>query len=73
MLVFKNKTQGQYVNVCKEILKNSSLSLRDRDMVVTLLSLPDNWNFNIAGLSKITPDGKSTIRASLSNLEQMGC
>ena len=42
MPVFKNKTQGQYVNVYKDILKNHSLSLRDRGMVVTLLSLPDN-------------------------------
>ena len=30
MPVFKNKTQGQYVNVYKDILKNHSLSLRDR-------------------------------------------
>jgi len=53
MPVFKNKTQGQYVNVYKDILKNHSLSLRDRGMVVTLLSLPDNWEFTISGLSKI--------------------
>ena len=52
MPVFKNKTQGQYVNVYKDILKNHSLSLRDRGMVVTLLSLPDNWEFTISGLSK---------------------
>ena len=65
MPVFKNKTQGQYVNVYKDILKNHSLSLRDRGMVVTLLSLPDNWEFTISGLSKIIPDGKSSIRASL--------
>lgn len=72
MPVFKNKTQGQYVNVYKEILKNKTLSLRDRGMVVTLLSLPDNWDFSIAGLSKIIPDGKSAIRASLARLEELG-
>lgn len=72
MPVFKNKTQGQYVNVYKDILKNYSLSLRDRGMVVTLLSLPDNWEFTISGLSKIIPDGKSSIRASLSHLEELG-
>ena len=72
MPVFKNKTQGQYVNVYKDILKNHSLSLRDRGMVVTLLSLPDNWEFTISGLSKIIPDGKSSIRASLSHLEELG-
>ena len=72
MPVFKNKTQGQYVNVCKDILKKHSLSLRDRGMVVTLLSLPDNWEFTISGLSKIIPDGKSSIRTSLTHLEELG-
>ena len=72
MPVFKNKTQGQYVNVYKDILKNHSLSLRDGEMVVTLLSLPDNWKFTISGLSKIIPDGKSSIRASLTHLEELG-
>lgn len=72
MPVFKNKTQGQYVNVYKDILKNHSLSLRDRGMVVTLLSLPDNWEFTISRLSKIIPDGKSSIRASLTHLEELG-
>lgn len=60
MPVFKNKTQGQYVNVYKDILKNHSLSLRDRGMVVTLLSLPDNWEFTISGLSKIIGEKKVT-------------
>ena len=72
MPVFKNKTQGQYVNVYKDILENHSLSLSDRGMVVTLLSLPDNWEFTISGLSKIIPDGKSSIRASLTHLEELG-
>lgn len=58
MQVFKNKTQGQYVNIYKDIKKNHLLSLRDRGMVVTQLSLPDNWEFTISGLSKIIPDGK---------------
>lgn len=60
------------MNVYKDILKNHSLSLRDRGMVVTLLSLPDNWEFAISGLSKIIPDGKSSIRASLTHLEGLG-
>ena len=55
----------------KDILKNHSLSLRDRGMVVTLLSLPDNWEFTMSGLSKIIPDGKSSIRASLTHLEEL--
>lgn len=60
------------MNVYKDILKNHSLSLRDSGMVVTLLFLPDNWEFTISGLSKIIPDGKSSIRASLTHLEELG-
>lgn len=72
MPVLKNKTQGRYVNVCKGILENRSFGLRDRGMLVTLLSFPDNWDFSIAGLAKILPDGKSAISASLERLIQMG-
>ncbi len=72
MPVFKNKTQGQYVNVYKDILKNKELSLRDRGMMVTLLSLPDNWNFSITGMSKILHDGKCSIQSSLEKLEDLG-
>lgn len=72
MPVLKNKTQGRYVNVCKSILENKSLSLRDRGMLVTLLSFPDNWDFSIAGLTKILPDGKSSVSASIDRLIQLG-
>ena len=72
MAVLKNKTQGHYVNVYKDILMNRSLSLRDRGMIVTLLSLPDQWDFTIAGLAAIIPDGKSAIRASIDRLSEAG-
>ena len=56
LAVLKNKTQGLYVNVSKEILTDKSLSLRDRGMMVTVLSLSDNWDFNVRGFAKILPD-----------------
>ena len=72
MPILKNKTQGKYVNVYKGIAMDRSLSLRDRGMMLTLLSLPDNWEFTIAGLGKILPDGKAAIHASLKSLQNAG-
>ena len=72
MPVLKNKTQGNYVNVSKEIVMDRSLNLKDRGMLLTLLSLPDNWNFTAAGLAKILPDGKAAIYSSLDNLQKVG-
>ena len=72
MPVLKNKTQGNYVNVSKGIATDRSLKLKDRGMLLTLLSLPDNWNFTAAGLEKILPDGKAAIYSSLDNLQKAG-
>ena len=72
MAILKNKTQGNYTIVSNCILKNQSLSLKDRGLIITLLSLPDNWAFTINGLSKIIPDGKDSIKNSLKHLEELG-
>ena len=72
MAILKNKTQGNYTIVSNGILKDQSLSLKDRGLIITLLSLPDNWAFTINGLSKIIPDGKDSIKNSLKHLEELG-
>ena len=72
MPVLKNKTQGNYVNVYKGIAMDPALSLRDRGMMLTLLSLPDNWDFTTAGLRKILPDGKHSIKSSIDSLQGFG-
>lgn len=72
MPVLKNKTQGNYVNVYKGIAMDPVLSLRDRGMMLTLLSLPDNWDFTTAGLRKILPDGKHSIKSSIDSLQGLG-
>lgn len=72
MAILKNKTQGLYVNVAKSAIMDQNLSLRDRGMLVTILSLPDSWEFNVKGFSKILPDGVDGIRASIKELEDRG-
>ena len=49
MAVIRNRTQQQYTNVANSIFRNKELSLRDRGLLTTLLSLPDNWRFSVMG------------------------
>lgn len=73
MAVIRNRTQQQYTNIANSIFRNRELSLRDRGLLTTLLSLPDNWEFSVAGLTRILEkDGKHTISAGLANLEKQG-
>ena len=72
MSILRNKTQGQYVIVQMAMIKDARLKLTDRGLLLTLLSLPDNWNLSIRGLAAILPDGKSAIEASMKRLEALG-
>lgn len=73
MAIYRNRTQQQYTNIANSIFRNKDLSLRDRGLLTTLLSLPDNWKFSVMGLIEILKkDGKHTISAGLASLEEKG-
>ena len=72
MAVLKNKTQGNYTIVSQNIMRDKSLTLAERGMLLTLLSLPDNWEFTIMGLCQILPEGKDKIANTLNALIKKG-
>lgn len=72
MAVLKNKTQGNYTLVSQNIVRDRNLSLTERGMLLTLLSLPDNWHFTIIGLCQIIPDGKDKVARTLNSLIEKG-
>ena len=72
MAILKNKTQGNFTIVSNEILRDENLKLFDRGLLITIIGLPDGWNFTIRGLASIVPDGKSAIEASINRLKAQG-
>ena len=72
MAVLKNKTQRNFTMISNSVLRDKELSMKDRGVLCTICSLPDGWEFSIAGLSSIVPDGVDAIRKSIFNLERLG-
>lgn len=72
MAVLKNKTQKNFTMISNNVLRDKELSMKDRGVLCTICSLPDGWDFSIAGLSAIVPDGMDAIRKSIFNLEKIG-
>ena len=72
MAVLKNKTQSNFTMISNRVLRDKELSMKDRGVLCTICSLPDGWEFSIAGLSSIVPDGVDAIRKSIFNLERLG-
>lgn len=69
------------VTVCKKsdftvldngIFRDKRLSLKARGLLVTMLSLPEEWNYTVEGLSVILKEGQSCIKGVLKELEDGG-
>lgn len=72
MAISKDKTRGNYTVVSQNIMRDKSLSLTERGMLLTLLSLPDSWQLTIKGLCQILPDGKDKVSKTLNSLIDKG-
>lgn len=57
--------------ISNKILRDKELT-KDRGVLCTICSLPDGWEFSVAGLSAIVPDGRDALTVSLQNLGNMG-
>lgn len=71
-MILRNETQGNYVVVSQAIMHDRSLKLFDRGLLVTLISLPNNWHFTVDGLANILADGRDAIKTGLKRLEAKG-
>lgn len=53
-------------------LRDRTLALKDKGLLSLMLSLPDDWDYTLKGLSKLSRDGIDAVRSSVQNLERHG-
>lgn len=68
----KKKVSKDFTTIHNAMLRDINLGATERGVQLTMLSLPDNWNFSIKGLTSILPDGYTKISTALKNLEKFG-
>lgn len=73
MAILRNPNKEKFTVIDNYALHDDNLSLKSRGLLVTMMSLPDNWRFSEAGLcAMLQKDGQSAIRSCLKELEQFG-
>jgi len=72
MAVFRVERTKDYTVMSNYHLRDTSLSLTAKGLLSQMLSLPDNWDYTLAGLAQINREGKSAIRSAVNELEQAG-
>ncbi len=62
-------TDKNYTVISNGIFHDSELSLKAKGLLCQMLSLPDNWEYSVEGLIKLTSDGKGSVTAAIKELE----
>lgn len=53
-------------------LRDKNLSLKSKGLLSMMLSLPDDWEYSIAGLCKICKENETAIKSSINELKDFG-
>lgn len=52
--------------------KEKKMSLKAKGLLSLMLSLPDDWDYSVAGLTTLSKDGKDGVMSALGELEKFG-
>lgn len=72
MAVFRVPKVSDYTMMANHHLRNTSLSLKAKGLLSLMLSLPENWDYTMKGLSFICKDGVDSISTTVKELELAG-
>lgn len=72
MSIIRVEKNRNYTVINNEFLRNKELSLKAKGLLAVCLSLPDTWNWSIAGLVAICKESITSVRSSLKELEEYG-
>ena len=72
MAIFRVEKTRDYTVMSNHHLKNIRISLRAKGLLSIMLSLPENWDYTLKGLARISLEGVDAIRMAIKELEAEG-
>ena len=71
MSVVRINKNNNYTVMSNYHLRDRELSLKAKGLLSMMLSLPDDWDYSIAGLVAICKENETDIKAILNELEKL--
>ncbi|MCI6568709.1 MAG: helix-turn-helix domain-containing protein, partial [Dysosmobacter sp.] len=72
MAVFRVEKNKGYTVMSNHHLRNKALSLKAKGLLSQMLSLPEDWDYTLKGLSLINRESIDAIRTAVWELERAG-
>ena len=72
MSLFRVHKTKDFTIMSNTHFKEREMSLKAKGLLSLMLSLPDDWSYNIKGLCALSKDGKDSVMSALAELEKFG-
>ena len=72
MAVIRVNKSRDYTVMSNAHFKEKEMTLKAKGLLSLMLSLPDEWDYSIAGLAALSKDGKDSVMNALTELESFG-
>ena len=72
MPVFRVSKNRDFTVIANSVFKDRRLSPKAKGILVEMLSLPENWDYTLKGLTTLFSDGIDSIRQGIKELEENG-
>lgn len=70
--IIRVEKNRNYTVMSNAHLFDKNLTLKAKGLLSLCLALPNDWEYTIAGLCKLSDDGRDSVRSALKNLKENG-
>ena len=63
--IFRVERTKNFTVMSNHHFKNKNLTLKAKGLLSLMLSLPDDWNYNMQGLATLSRDGIDSVRSAI--------
>ena len=68
-MIFRTNKITNYTKIDNRYLEDKNISLKAKGLLTLMLSLPDNWKFNVNGLCFLCKESKSAVNNAIKELK----
>lgn len=72
MAIFRTHKNQNYTVMSNYHLKEKNMSLKAKGLLSVVLSLPDDWDYSLAGLVAICKENETAVKSALKELKDFG-
>ena len=69
MTIIRVEKNRNYTTMCNYHLRDKNLSYKAKGLLSYMLSLQDNWDYSVSGLTVVSKESAKAIRSTLKELE----